>query len=166
MFFFPIVPRKTSNWIYETCLFWARSQNCEKRLLNWSCLSVRTEQLGSHWKDFHEIWCLCIFRKSVSKLQAPLNADRYNGYCTWRPIYEHGCTNTPRCYVVRMLPIFFFYDNINLVLVTRCIVRLRSYSFRRNSLQPSSWQQMSKPSHEFVLNYVFVLFSHIHCLYL
>jgi len=23
--------------------------------------SVRTEQLGSHWKDFHEIWYLSFF---------------------------------------------------------------------------------------------------------
>jgi hypothetical protein len=34
--------------------FWARSQNCEKRLLALSCLSVfRMEQLGSYWTDFH-----------------------------------------------------------------------------------------------------------------
>jgi len=34
-------------------------QNCEERLLGLSCLSlhpsVRMEQLGSHWTDFHEI---------------------------------------------------------------------------------------------------------------
>jgi hypothetical protein len=37
----------------------ARSQNCEKRLLASSCLSVRPpacmEQLDSHWTDLHEI---------------------------------------------------------------------------------------------------------------
>ena len=27
------------------------------------CLSVRKEQLGSHWTDFHEIWYLSIFSK-------------------------------------------------------------------------------------------------------
>jgi hypothetical protein len=36
---------------------WARSQNCEKRLLASSCLSVcpsvRMEQLDSHWTDCH-----------------------------------------------------------------------------------------------------------------
>jgi hypothetical protein len=36
-----------------------RSQNREKHLLALSCLSVRLsiriEQLGSHWADFHEI---------------------------------------------------------------------------------------------------------------
>ena len=40
--------------------FKARSQNCEKRLIASSCLSVypfvRKEQLRSHWTDFHEIW--------------------------------------------------------------------------------------------------------------
>jgi hypothetical protein len=37
--------------------FQARSQNCEKRVLGSSCLSIRLsirmEQLGSHWMDFH-----------------------------------------------------------------------------------------------------------------
>jgi len=28
-------------------------------------MSVRMEQLGSHWTDFHEIWYLGIFRKSA-----------------------------------------------------------------------------------------------------
>jgi hypothetical protein len=39
--------------------FKALSQNCEKRILASSCLSVRpsvhVEQLGSHWKDYHDI---------------------------------------------------------------------------------------------------------------
>jgi hypothetical protein len=34
--------------------FKARWQNCEKRLLASSCLSVRKEQLGSQWTDFDE----------------------------------------------------------------------------------------------------------------
>jgi hypothetical protein len=33
----------------------ARLHNCEKPLLTSSCLSVRMEQLSSHWTDFHEI---------------------------------------------------------------------------------------------------------------
>jgi hypothetical protein len=32
-------------------------------------LSVRMEQLGSRWTDFHEIWYLSIFRKFVEKIQ-------------------------------------------------------------------------------------------------
>jgi hypothetical protein len=34
--------------------------------------SVRTEQLDSHWTDFHEILYLRIFRKSVEKIQISL----------------------------------------------------------------------------------------------
>ena len=59
--------------------FYARSQNCEKRLLAPSCLSVRPsvrmEQLGSYWMDFHEIWHLCTFRKSVKNKQVSLKFD-------------------------------------------------------------------------------------------
>ena len=53
------------------CAFRAHSRNCEKGLLASSCLSlrpsVRLEQLGSHWADIYEIWCLNIFRKSIEK---------------------------------------------------------------------------------------------------
>jgi len=31
------------------------------------CLSVRMEQLGSHWTGFDKIWYLTIFRKFVQK---------------------------------------------------------------------------------------------------
>jgi len=41
--------------------------------------SVRIEQLGSHWTDFHYIWHLCIFRKSVEKIQVSLKSDKNNG---------------------------------------------------------------------------------------
>ena len=72
--------------------FLALSQNCEKRLLDSSCLSlrpfVRMEQLGSHWTDFHEILYLSIFRKSVEEIQVPLKSDKNNG-CTLR---EDLCT--------------------------------------------------------------------------
>jgi hypothetical protein len=50
-------------------------------------LSVRMEQLGSHWTDFHEIWYWRIFRKSVEKIQVSLKSDKSKGYFTWRPIY-------------------------------------------------------------------------------
>jgi len=45
------------------------------------------EQLGSHWKDFHEILYFSIFRKSVVKIQVSSKYDKNNGYFTWRPIY-------------------------------------------------------------------------------
>jgi hypothetical protein len=33
------------------------------------CLSVRTEQFGSRWTGFHEIWYLSIFRKLLRKFK-------------------------------------------------------------------------------------------------
>jgi len=43
--------------------------------------SVRTEQLGSHWTDFHEIFKS--FQKSVEKIQVSLTSDnKTNGYFT------------------------------------------------------------------------------------
>ena len=44
--------------------------------------SVRMEQLGSHWKDFHEILYLSILQKSVKEIQVPLKSDKHNGYFT------------------------------------------------------------------------------------
>jgi len=49
--------------------------------------SVRMEHLGSHWTDFHEIWYLSIYWKSVLKLQVSLISGKNNRYCAWRPIY-------------------------------------------------------------------------------
>jgi len=50
---------------YQTVFahYWARSQNCDRQLLasRHVCPSVRMEQLGSHWTDFHEILYLRIF---------------------------------------------------------------------------------------------------------
>ena len=42
--------------------------------------SVRTEQLASHWTDFHEIWYLSnFFRKSVEQIQVSLKSNNNNG---------------------------------------------------------------------------------------
>jgi hypothetical protein len=43
------------------------------------CLSVRMEQLGSYWTDFHEIWYLNNFRKTVDKIQVSLNLTIITG---------------------------------------------------------------------------------------
>jgi hypothetical protein len=48
-------------------------------------LSVRLEQLGSHWTDFREILLLSIFR--VEEIQVLLKSDKYKGYFTRRLIY-------------------------------------------------------------------------------
>ena len=46
-------------------------------------LSIRTEQLGSYWTDYNEIWYLNIFRKSVDKTRISFKSDKNNGYFTW-----------------------------------------------------------------------------------
>ena len=59
-----------------------RSRNCEKQLLALSCLpvrlSVRMEQLGSHWRVFRET-CLMIFRKSIEEIKFHLSLTRMLG---------------------------------------------------------------------------------------
>jgi hypothetical protein len=59
--------------------FYALSKNCEKRLLASSCLSVYNKQLDSYWPDFHEIWYLSIFRRTVEKIHVSLIADKNTG---------------------------------------------------------------------------------------
>jgi hypothetical protein len=43
------------------------------------CPSVRMEQLDSHWTDFYECLYLCIFRKSVERIQISLNLTTITG---------------------------------------------------------------------------------------
>jgi len=52
------------------------------------CLSVRMEQLDSHWTEFHEFFYLSIFRKSVQEIHLPLKYDKSNGYFIERPMYS------------------------------------------------------------------------------
>jgi len=65
----------TNEAVTFSC-FLARSQNCEKRLLASSCVSVRPyarmEQLGFHWTDFQ-------------KIQVSLKSEKKCRYFTWRP---------------------------------------------------------------------------------
>jgi hypothetical protein len=68
------LPRGYRDPLFPPAQFLGALQNCEKRLLASSCLSVRMQQLGSHWKDFHDIWYLCFFKKSAMKIQVPLKS--------------------------------------------------------------------------------------------
>ena len=44
-------------------------------------------ELGSHWTDFHEIWYLSIFRRSVEKIEnRSLKSDKKTG-----TLREHAC---------------------------------------------------------------------------
>jgi hypothetical protein len=49
-------------------------------------LSLRTEQLGSHWTNLDETWHLNFFlfflQKSVEKIQVLLKPDKNNDYFT------------------------------------------------------------------------------------
>jgi hypothetical protein len=51
-------------------------------------MSVNMEQLSSHWKDFHEIWYLSIFKKSFKEIQVSLKSGKNNALFTWRLIYS------------------------------------------------------------------------------
>jgi hypothetical protein len=53
-----------------------------------SCLSVRVEQLCSHWTDFREFWYWSIFSKSVAKIRVSFKSDN-KGYSTWRRLYSY-----------------------------------------------------------------------------
>jgi hypothetical protein len=46
-------------------------------------LSVRMEQIGSHWMYFDETWYLRFFQKSVKKIQVSLKSDKNNGHFMW-----------------------------------------------------------------------------------
>jgi len=67
--------------------FQALSQNCEKRPLPSSCLSVCLsvclKKLGSHRKDLH----LRSFRKYAEKIHVSLKCNTNNGYFIWKPVY-------------------------------------------------------------------------------
>jgi hypothetical protein len=92
-----VTPPVGPNWIGLLISAWRRqlilhAKHCvlfifirrvRKRLLAASCLSIRMEQLGSHWTDFHEIWCLRISRK----FKFLLISDQNKRYFTWRSIY-------------------------------------------------------------------------------
>jgi hypothetical protein len=53
-----------------------------KYLLLHVCVSVRMDQLGSHWKESYEIWHSIIFRKSFEKIDVWWKYDTNKGYFT------------------------------------------------------------------------------------
>jgi len=73
----------------RTVAFWMSSEHREKRLLASSSLSVRMEQLGYHWTDFHEISYLRIVQKCVEKVLVL----RYNLTIVMATLHEDRCTS-------------------------------------------------------------------------
>ena len=43
------------------------------------CMSISTEELGSHWANVHQFWYMSVSRKSVEKIQVSLKYDKNNG---------------------------------------------------------------------------------------
>ena len=98
---YPIISNSKTFW--ESNYLPIATYNCDTRFIGrvWkiakkgllapSCLSVcpsvRMEQLGRHWTDFHEVWYFSIFRKSVGKIQVWLKYDKNNGYFAWRSMH-------------------------------------------------------------------------------
>ena len=71
--------------LYKTlmCPFrWVRKIPKSDYYLRYVRSSVRMKHSGSHWKDFHDILHLNIFRKSVQKSQVSLKSYKNNGYFT------------------------------------------------------------------------------------
>jgi hypothetical protein len=64
-----------------------RSQNCEKRLLSLSCLSVGME-FCFLWKDLHESWYFRNFRISIEDIKALLKSENNNTYFERRSLYS------------------------------------------------------------------------------
>jgi len=75
------------RYLVPSSRFHACSNYCERRLLASSCLSVRIQQLGFHWLDFHENWYLRIVRKYVEKIKFCLKSNKNQGYFTLIPMY-------------------------------------------------------------------------------
>jgi hypothetical protein len=53
-------------------------------------LPVRKVQLGSHWKDFHEIWFYNIFLNFLEKIPVSIKSDMKNVYFVGRPMYVYA----------------------------------------------------------------------------
>ena len=53
-------------------------------------MSVRMEQLGSHWTNFYETSYLSFFRKCFHEMQVSLKSDKNNGYFTCRRFHIYG----------------------------------------------------------------------------
>ena len=68
-------------------MLFAKSQKAIIFFVTSVWLSVRMEQLGSHWIDFHEIWYLSFFEYLSGNFTSFVKSDKNNGYFTGRPIY-------------------------------------------------------------------------------
>jgi hypothetical protein len=87
------------------------------------CPSVRMEQPGSHWTDFHEISYLSIFRTSVGNIQASLSLTRKTG-----TLQEDQCT-----FIIIPRPVFLRH-----VSDKSCREKRKTYFTSNNFFPPES----------------------------
>ena len=88
-------------------------------------MSIRMEKLDSHWTDFHEIWDLSVFLKSVEKIKVSWKPGKNNRYFTWRRtfmrisryillktrnVWDKSCKNNQNTHFV--LNTFFSFSKI------------------------------------------------------
>ena len=76
--------------VHITCKFLSAFSKFLKEAIDFVMairLSVRMEQLVSHWTDFDEIWDFRNFRKSLATVQVSLKSVEYKRYFTWRPLH-------------------------------------------------------------------------------
>ena len=106
-------------------------QEHSQKFLKKSFGTVCIEQLGSQWKDFHEIWYLGIFRNICrQKLKFLLKSDKNNGYykhikyafmITSRSVLfrmkniSHKIVEKIKTHVLCSITRFFFSKNIPLM---------------------------------------------------
>jgi hypothetical protein len=57
-------------------LVWRGRRIAKSGIFRRDCPSALNEQLGSHWKDFREIWYLNIFRQSVENIHVWLKSGK------------------------------------------------------------------------------------------
>ena len=94
---FPIRKNLLNVWNNIQCPFlgmYAKLWKVTTSFVTSARLSICMEQLGSHWKDLHEIWSLSIIQSSLEKFLVSLKSDKNNGYFTFRSIYisQHICS--------------------------------------------------------------------------
>jgi hypothetical protein len=77
-------PPYPTSW---KCIFRRVRKIVKRHCLSSACLAVRMRILGSQQTDFHEIWYLSIFPKSIEEIQVSLKSDENDGHFTWRPVY-------------------------------------------------------------------------------
>jgi hypothetical protein len=118
--------------------------------------------IGSHLRDFHEIWYLRIFRKSDEKIQVSLNSYQNKEYFTGRPIYivDH---------ISLILTMKSISDKISEKLETHILCSVTFFFFENRSVYEIMWKKKSivargrprdKRAHAH-----YMLYPHIHFLY-